>query len=487
MISYTDFLPDRRLGRRANQLGCALTTLRRVSITQLASSWAQQMAFYRFLSNPHVRLADLRAALTSACVDQLPDLPVASEQDKHLLLIQDTTELNFQAHAGRIQPDSGLGVISDGESLGFLLHPTLALEAETGYTLGFADLRCWARPPDQPDKRQRGYQRLPIEEKESYRWIEAMQVARERLGPQVPVTLIADREADIYTLFARLLGQAPFGTTGERRCEGQAHAVIRARSNRRIREKPGKLFDFLSQQPTRGRRTVRLRGDLRRGRRGRLARLEYRFGEVSLVRPRTCTDPGAPDHLALFALEVKETAGSASGAEQPICWRLLSTHPIEGFEDAVQIGDWYRQRWHLEQVFRLLKADGLDIESSELETGTALMRLGVMALGAALDVMRLMLAERAESDQPLEHVFEAEKQPCLKALAEQVQGRTKKQQNPHPAATLAWAAWIVARLGGWKGYQSQHRAGPATYHEGLKRFALIYEGWHLFDQDLYKP
>lgn len=473
MISYEDVLPDRRLVRRAYQLGYALSTLRTVSIAQLASDWAEQMAFYRFLNNPRVRLCDLQAALTSACVGALPDLPSVKEstEEQHLLLIQDTTELNFQAHAGRHEPDSGLGVISDGESLGFHLHPTLALEADTGFALGFADVRCWARPREGPDKHERGYQRLPIEEKESYRWIEATQAAHQRLnGQALTTTIVADREADICDLFARL----PLGV----------EAVIRARHDRRIEEPPNKLVAFLDRQPVSGTRTVRLRGDLRRGRQGRLARLAYRFGAVSLLRPHTCLDEAAPKRLPLFALQIKEIAVPAG--QKPVCWHLLSTHPIEAFEDAAQVGDWYRQRWHLEQVFRLLKADGLDLEASELATGTALMRLGVMALGAALDVMRLMMAERGASQQPLEHVFEAEKHPCLHELAGKLEGRTQKQQNPHPVGTMAWGAWLIARLGGWNGYRSQHRAGPATYHEGLRRFALIYDGWHLFDQDLYK-
>ena len=561
-MTYKDFLPDRRLGRRAGQLAQALTTLRTASVAKLASTWAEQIAFYRFLSNERVRLSDLIDALGAACVracshattttnaGEALESERSSERSsgpKHLLLIQDTTELNFQSHAGRIQPGSGLGVISDGESLGFLLHPTLVVEAATGWALGFADVRCWARPPAAPNRDPRQYQRLPIEAKESYRWIEATQAASKRLreldrcdasepvgtkpvgtkpvdgleslgeqaGEHTPLTIVADREADIYDLMARLPSGLHTGTHTGTQTGTQTgthmviHMVIRAHHNRRIEEAPGKLDAFLKEQPVAGRRTVWLRGDVRRKTSGREALLEYRFGRVHVLRPNTCLDPNAPEQLPVYALQIREAppavsdgkapgkaSGKASG-KAPICWNLLTTHPIESMEEAVQVGEWYRQRWHIEQVFRLLKTKGLDVEASELETGTALMRLGVMALGAALDVMRLMMAEREAPEreapersvaaQPLGHVFTASQQACLQRLSNQLEGTTRKQQNPHRGGTLSWAAWVIARLGGWKGYRSQRRAGPITYHEGLRRFALIYEGWHLSNHDLYKP
>jgi hypothetical protein len=126
------------------------------------------------------------------------------------------------------------------------------------------------------------------------------------------------------------------------------------------------------------------------------------------------------------------------------------------------------------------------VESSERETGEALMRLSVLALGAALDVLRLMLAERSADPKPIGGVFDTGQQACLEHLAPTLEG-TGARANPHPVGTMAWGAWLIARLGGWSGYRSQRRAGPATYHEGLRRFAWICQGWHLSDRDLYKP
>jgi hypothetical protein len=240
---------------------------------------------------------------------------------------------------------------------------------------------------------------------------------------------------------------------------------------------------------------VWLPGDVRRGHSaGRWADLSYRFTPVTLLRPERSSKPDAesgrrdPAHLEVSAVEVLELNPPAG--QKPIRWRLLTTHPVGTFAQALRVAGWYRQRWFAEQLFRVLKADGLDLESSELERGAALQRLGVLALHAAVDVLRLLLAERAAAGpaQPVEHVFSAAEMECLKHLAPTYEGRTPKQQNPHSAGSLAWAAWLIARLGGWKGYRSQHRAGPATYHRGLQRFHDLFIGWQLAQTHvLYTP
>ena len=114
-------------------------------------------------------------------------------------------------------------------------------------------------------------------------------------------------------------------------------------------------------------------------------------------------------------------------------------------------------------------------------------RLAYLVLGAALDVLRLLLAERGEGRQPREHVFGAAERACLEALGRGLEGGTAKQQNPHAAGTLGWAGWIAARLGGWKGYRSQRRAGPIVYHRGLTRFRSLFDGWALAHRDVCTP
>ena len=163
-----------------------------------------------------------------------------------------------------------------------------------------------------------------------------------------------------------------------------------------------------------------------------------------------------------------------------ICWRLLTTHPIEGVEQALTAIGWYRLRWHIEQLFRTLKRQGLRIEQSVIEDGEALEKLAVIALIAAAITMQLVLARStAGQDPPASRVFDPEQIEVLHALQKKLQGRTTKQQNSHPSDSLAWAGWTIARLGGWTGYDSDKSRGPITMRDGLDRFYAIVDGYNL--------
>ena len=191
--------------------------------------------------------------------------------------------------------------------------------------------------------------------------------------------------------------------------------------------------------------------------------------------------PGAaiPEEVPLYVVEAKERPETVPEREQPILWRLVTSHVVEELEAARQIIAWYQQRWHIEQYFRLLKSEGLDLEGATLEDGQALRRLCLMALGAALQVMRLLLVREGGSGQAAEHVFAERERACIAALMPEWEGTTRKQRNPHEAGTLAWASWLIARLGGWKGYARGRPPGPITYYRGMYRFAAIYQGWKL--------
>lgn len=126
-----------------------------------------------------------------------------------------------------------------------------------------------------------------------------------------------------------------------------------------------------------------------------------------------------------------------------------------------------------------MKRQGLNAEASQLESGAALLRLAALAVQAATRCMQLVLARDGTDPQSAELAFEDDDIEVLTALQPTLEGRTEKQRNPHPHRSLAWAAWIIARLGGWKGYRSEGPPGPITMHEGLTRFTAIAEGWRL--------
>lgn len=462
MNRYEGLFRDQRLAKRAACLADAMAATQDVTISRMADDWAQQMSFYRFLSNPNVGLDALKEALVRQC--QCRADPVRPEQNQHKLVIQDTTQLNYQAVADRTSGEIELGVIGDNESRGFFLHPSFVVEAESGHGLGFSAVRTWSRPAERPDKHERDYRRLPIEEKESYRWIESAQASRKRLTGLL--THVADREGDVYELFSRLPDE-------------KTHVLVRSSSDRRIDEEPGRLSRYLARRPVLGRYQAEVRQAGPNTPKTRPARFVVRTGRVHLRRPdRRAADSG-PERTAVWAVEVKEVAETAPAKTAPIHWRLLTTHPTRSFTEAKQIVEWYKTRWQIEQVFRLLKREGLDLEASRLESGRALLRLCVLALGAALDVMYLLLAREGLTEQPIGHVFSEAERRCLRKVARRVEGATDKQQSPHAEGTLAWAGWIVARLGGWNGYQSQGPPGPTIFHQGLKRFASVFEGWQV--------
>lgn len=451
---------DARLVRRARCLCQAMIHYRCVQISRLATCLAQQMAYYRLLANDRFSLK----VITDAITQQTALLARAD----HVLVIEDTTQVNLQRHAGHLAFEAPLGVIADRRSLGFFLHASLVVEPERCEAIGFSDVRLWSRPASGPDKHERRYKQLPVEAKESYRWIAAALQTRARLQSVERLTFVCDRENDAYDFFARVTPQAD--------------VLVRMRDDRRIEQAPGKLYAFLAAQPCAGSYEIELKGDLSRGRAGRRARIEVRFGRVTLRKPATLQ--GVAETVTLYAIEAKEAPESVPKGAKPVHWRLLTSHEVTSFAAACEVISWYTQRWHIEQVFRLMKREGLNIESSELEDGEAIEKLTLIGLEAALDVMRLLLAREGTPEQPIGHVFSDEQVVYLEALGPRLEGRTEKQRNPHRKRTLAWATWIIARLGSWKGLASQGKPGPITLFRGLERFHQQFLGWKL-GRDLY--
>jgi hypothetical protein len=137
------------------------------------------------------------------------------------------------------------------------------------------------------------------------------------------------------------------------------------------------------------------------------------------------------------------------------------------------------KRWYIEQLFRLLKKQGFEMEASQLESAWAIRKLAVLALHATLRILQLMYAAEDENAQPIDEVFTKQEQRCLAQINKQLTGKTLKLSNSYKTRSLIWAKWIIARLGGWKGYKSQRPPGPITLKRGLDNFTQIFNGWCL--------
>ncbi len=407
------------------------------------------VGFSRFLANPRVTVAALVAGwgtqTASACAG------------RHVLAIQDTSEFSFATSAAR---DRGLGEIGKGGGRGLLLHAMLGMDAETGGILGLVSGRVWTRA----GRVATPHQQRPLSAKESQRWLGTAQAAKAVLHRAAMVTEISDRESDFYEKWAQLP-------------EPGFHILTRAQSDRPIAEGGGRL----STAPLRPAGSAVVELPARPGRPARNARLVARFGVVTLKRPAYLAQHGAglAKSIRLSLVEVSEVDAPA-GAE-PVLWRLLTTHALDDAAMAWRVVGWYRQRWVIEQFFRTLKQQGLRLEDSQLDTAERLIKLTAIAAQAACTIMQLVQARDGRSAQPADIAFTPAEIETLHALLPELEGKTALQKNPHPPNSLAWAAWIIAKLGGWDGYPKSKPPGPITFRHGLEYFQSITRGWNLRD------
>jgi Transposase DDE domain len=448
------YFGDDRLARNGALMVQRVSQRQSVCLRKLADDRAEQVRFRRFLANKAVTVAEMishRAAFVAAAA-----------AGRHVLAIQDTSEINYEAQRGRKRQ---LGTVGNGSDVGLFVHPVLAVDAQSGECLGLVDAQVWRRTK----RKDPNYKKLPIEQKESYRWLKGGSQAKAVLADAALVTVIDDREADIYEKWARLPD----------RC---THLLTRASRDRCLAD-GSRLFETLAGWPEAHRFMLDLPARPGTKRSARQASMAVRFGRVRIRRPTSCSDAAAPPEIDLFAIDVREL--EPPPGEPKIIWRLLTTHTVESVAQALVVIGWYRLRWHIEQLFRTLKRQGLRLEQSVVEDGAGLEKLAVIALIAATITMQLVLA-RATSGHgpPASRVFTAEQIIVLTALLKTLQGRTRKQQNPYPHDSLAAAAWIIARLGGWTGYDSDKGTGPITMRDGLERFYGVVDGYNLALQHL---
>lgn len=439
---------DVRVEERAAWMMEQLVATGSCVLRKVGGDRAGEMACHRFLSSRHSSieaiLSGLAARSAAACAG------------RHVVCIQDTSEIHFK---GRAAKRRGFGVGSDGQSPAFFLHPLLAVDAEEEAVLGLVGAEIWTRPPEKAGDRHR---RAP-EDKESRRWLSGARCAGEQLADAASVTVVADRESDVYTLFAG----KPAGV----------ELLVRARHDRALRsgqsdaegEDGQRLFEALAAEPAQERSIVKI-GPRGPGDKGREAMVELRSRRVRLARPSGLTEAQAAEAVEMTVVEAREPSPPAGKAA--LHWRLLSSADITP-QRAVQL---YRLRWRIEQLFRTCKSDGLRFDETQMHDAGRLMKFAAMALGAAARIMQLVDA-RDGSRRPATDGLDARLQPALVAISKTLEGRTARQKNPHPPDSLAFLAWVCARLGGWNCYYKP--PGPKTMRSGWETLAAQLTGFTL--------
>lgn len=386
-------------------------------VRRLGGDRAGEIRLTRFLRNeavtPEAMVAEAAARTGERCAG------------RHVLAIQDTTVVRSQGGGG------------------LYLHPVLAVDAEDGAILGLADAVFLSRTQGKKAARRQ----TPVKDKESQRWLDGAGRAAEVCGSAARVTVICDREGDIFAAFVR----RPKG----------AELLVRAAHDRSL-EDGGRLFAAADALPVAGHGQVGIAA--RPGRKARQAQVAVRFMTANIARPRNSLVEDFPDSLTLTLVDVREEQPPAG--ESAVHWRLLTSQPVEDAAGAFAVAELYRRRWAIEQLFRTLKTQGFDIEGLLIEEEAPLRRLVMAALIAAVSIQQLVHARDGGSGpiRPMTDVLDPDDLPLIEALCAKLEGKTQRQKNPHPKGSLAFVAWVCARLGGWTGYYG--KPGPVVMLDG---------------------
>jgi hypothetical protein len=238
------------------------------------------------------------------------------------------------------------------------------------------------------------------------------------------------------------------------------------------------LFTFIDGLPEADRYSVKI--PAAPGRKARTAELALRFSPIKLCKPLHGAASDLPDSITLTLVDVREVSPLEDG--EPVHWRLITTRAVTNPATARNIVDLYRMRWSIEEFFRTLKTAGFDIEEADIGEPKAMINFVAATTVAAITVMQLVQARDGKTDQRLAAAFDPVDQPILEALSAQLEGKTERQKNPHPKGMLAFAAWVIARLGGWTGYYG--KPGPQVMRRGIQDFQRIKYGADLRISDL---
>jgi hypothetical protein len=453
-------LPDKRLQKVLDIFIDRISQKQTLSMRKLANARREEIQFGRFIGNQRVEVKELETHLYKQAA-------MGCQQSEHILLIEDSSQMSFTL-SNSIE---GLGKVDKGQVKGFYLHPVLSMDADTGACHGIAALEFHTRIFEQEklDKKTVNALRrkIPFEHKEGFRWYSSIEKALSNCTEPIKKTVIADRESDIFPVLVGLQQDL------------EVDYIIRSKNNRPL-EQGIKLYEKINSWSVKQSYDISLPATDKRS--AHKAKLMIKFGQVILNKAEGKTIKQMPATHSCWAIEVKECPDSVVGTESPVHWILLTSHGLDSFEKALQIIDWYKQRWNIEQVFRALKNKGLRIESSQVSNYERLQKVTILALMGAVKVLQLVRARNGDTGQNISEAFDEHENKLLIVLNKQLEGNTEKLKNPHAPMSLGFAAWIIARLGGWSGYKSQRPPGPIDFLTGLQRFNERLEGYKLANE-----
>lgn len=435
-------LGDSRLNERLITTAERMLAKPQASLNHSCATWAETKAAYRFFANPRVEARDLLEPHFEKTQERMASRPV-------VLAVQDTTTVSFNH-----QMTQGLGPISTKPTAayakGLLVHSTLAITPQ-GLPLGLVDQDIWTRP-EQPRPSRRAHKKLPITEKESFKWIKALKhTEAHRQGDETLVVMLGDREADIYELFLEA-----------ERCKG--HYVVRVARDRSIARTFNqwdnqRLWETMTESPEAGRFDLEIKG--RGGRAPRTATLAVHYEQVSF-RPSKRGPGSKLEDLPRFPVwvirvhELNPPAGTKA-----LEWMLVTNVGVTSFDDAKERITWYSCRWAIEEFHRVLKS-GLGVEDCRLETADRLERYLSLASIIAVRLFQLTHLARLHREAPCTIVLsETEWKALYLTMNKRYKGKIQKQ-----VPTLYQAVRWIAQMGGFLARKCDGEPGVVTLWRG---------------------
>ena len=442
--------PDQRLKKRLGKLVTDLGQRIGDTMPMACQDWAATKAAYRFFDNPRIDESVILGGHFDATKTRF-DATTGT-----ILVLHDTTEFSFT----RDTPD-GVGQLSfvKGRHVthtvcGLLLHASLVVTTD-GLPLGLAAVKFWTRKKFKGTnalKRRVNPTRIPIEQKESVRWIENLKQATQRLGDPARCVHIGDRESDIYELFCAAE-------------QAQTHFLVRTCVDRFAGRGNTTIAKAMARQPIRGQHEVEVRDG-----HGRVSttRVYLRYCRMT-VHPPVAKRKRYPT-LTLTVIHAHER-GTPKGRD-PIRWELLTDLPVEDLAAAIEKLDWYAMRWKLETYHKVLKS-GCQAEHSKLRTAQRLTNLLAVLCIIGWRVFWLTMTNRVTPDARAESVLTKTEIEILDRVAE---------WTPAAKRTVSHYVMLIAKLGGYLARTKDPPPGNMVLWRGLTRLTDIQLGYELHCQ-----
>jgi len=418
------------------------------SIPLVCQDWANTKAAYRFFSNERVSEADILAGHFQSTRER------AIATDGPVLVLHDTTEFSYQR-----ENTAAIGItksINSGRDkagrlrahtvCGILMHSSLAVTTE-GLPLGLAAVKFWTRQKFKGTaalKKKINPTRVPIEKKESIRWLENVRQSTELLGEPGRCVHVADREGDIYELFCAAQ-------------EAGTHFLIRTCVDRLAGDGDHTIADEMDEAAVKGLHRIAVRdnnGDPDR------AVLEIRYRKIRVLPPIGKRQRYPALILTVIHAEERGTPKNRKKIE----WKLITDLPVESRMDAIEKLEWYALRWKIEVFHKILKS-GCKAEESKLRTAQRLTNLVAVFCVLSWRVFWMAMLNRSAPDAL----------PTL-ALTEIEIAVLDRLVNDRPHArrkTLSHYLTKIARLGGYLARANDPPPGNTVMWRGLSRLTDI--------------